>query len=55
MFPVFRKRAEFAVATSGDQEDVVSVSEIGFDVFVSSHFVLQDILSITARKTESLV
>ena len=40
MFPVFRKRAEVAVATSGDQEDVVSVSEIGFDAPLSSHFLL---------------
>ena len=31
MFLVFRKRAELAVATPGNQEHVVSVSEISFD------------------------
>ena len=42
MFPVFRMRAEVAVATSGDQEAVISVSEIGFDVPLLSHFLFQD-------------
>ena len=46
VFPVFRKRIEVAVATSGDQEDVFSVSEIGFDVPLLSHFLLQDFLSL---------
>ena len=56
VFPVFRKRAEVAVAASGDQEDVVSVSEVGFDVPFSLHVLLQEnCLSITARKTESLI
>ena len=36
VFPVFCKRAEAAIAAPGDQEDVVCVSEIGFDVPLSS-------------------
>ena len=44
-FPVFRKSAEAIVAASGDQEDVVFVSE-GFDVLLSLHFLLQDTLSL---------
>ena len=54
LFPVFRKRAEVAVATSGDQEDVISESEIDFDVSLLSHFLLQDFLSSPSlpEKTE---
>ena len=39
-------RAEVAVAASGDQEDVVSVSETDFDVPLSLHVLLQDKLSL---------
>ena len=45
-FQCFGKRAQVAVVTSGDQEDVISVSEIGFDVPLLSHFLLQDVLSL---------
>ena len=44
-FPVFRKSAEAIVAASGDQEDVVFVSE-GFDVLLSLQVLLQDTLSL---------
>ena len=46
VFPVFRERAEVAVAASGDQEDVVSVSELHFDLPLSLHFLLQDKMSL---------
>ena len=49
MFPVVRKRAEVAVAPSGDQEDVISVPEIGFDVPFLSHFLLQDIMTLSIK------
>ena len=42
-FPVFRKRVKVVVAASGDQDDVVSVSEIGlWCVSHSLHLLLQD-------------
>ena len=44
VFPVLRKRDEVAVTASHNEDDVVSVSGIGFGVPLSLHFLLQDSL-----------
>ena len=57
VFPVFRKRVKVVFAASADQEDVVSVSEIDFDMSLTRFTSCFRIscLSMTAKKTESLI
>ena len=47
---MFRKRVKVAVAASDDQEDVVSVPAIDFDVSLLLHLLLQDIQSLHDRQ-----